>query len=123
MRKMLAGELAKRLRNEKFASVQIYMLTDPTGAATCYVGASVNPAKRLVSHLSDRMPGRKSRWLQGLLDQGLLPHIVMLASVTEREAPHAEQDIIAMMRCLRGESCLNVSRGGYSPRLRMRRGK
>ncbi len=76
--------------------VSIYMLTDPTGADTCYVGRSVHPTVRYKAHLSESGAGKKVAWIRMLKSRGLKPALVVLDAVASTESEQAEADAIAM---------------------------
>ena len=90
--------------------ISIYMLTDPTGADTCYVGSTRNPKLRLIGHCADMgtFGTAKSRWLKMLAQRGLKPILTVLDTVPENERAEVEGDAIAMVRAVRGEHCVNV---------------
>jgi hypothetical protein len=108
--------------------ISIYMLTDPTGADTCYVGSTQNPARRMKQHLADLVlplpqkwdlhafrvgqrrlqpPSRKMRWFKMLHDRGLAPIMHILVTVPESERVKAETDAIGMVKAVRGEHLVN----------------
>ena len=50
--------------------ISIYMLTDPTGADTCYVGMTSQPVEaRFKQHLIEKVCPPKRRWIQQLAAQ------------------------------------------------------
>lgn len=89
------------------------MLTDPTGAASCYVGISKDAHFRYLQHLANsdiqgNPRSRKCNWIRMLLDRGLKPVLNILdAHVPTGDARQAEKDAIAMVRAIRGRDCLN----------------
>jgi hypothetical protein len=91
------------------------MLTDPTGAATAYIGLTSQPvAARVYQHLTDISGyprNRKSKWLRMLLNRGLRPIVTVLDTVSEEDSADAETDAIAMCRAIRGFDCVNTSVG------------
>lgn len=68
----------------------IYHLVDPETTAVRYVGKSRQPKSRLRSHIAEsqeRQNTDKKAWIHGLLQRGLAPILVIVASYqTEAEA-------------------------------------
>lgn len=95
--------------------ISIYMLTDPTGADTCYVGMTSQPVEaRFKQHLIEKVCPPKRRWIQQLAAQRMQPVLTVLDVVPESDWRDAERDAIAMVRAVRGAHCLNVHAGGLS---------
>ncbi len=92
--------------------IEIYGLTDPRTDKVRYVGKTVTTTKqRLAGHISETRAGRASRknaWIAGLLDAGLKPGIVVLATVDDGRK--AEEEWIS-----RFPDLLNVYPGGGGP--------
>lgn len=92
--------------------VSIYMLTDPTGADSCYVGATAQPiAARVKQHMTDLAGNsrqRKAIWLRMLKAKHLMPVVTVLDTVDVFHREEAEQDAIAMVAAVRGANCLNT---------------
>lgn len=65
----------------------IYTLSDPITKQIRYVGKSVNPNRRYHAHLSlSRMAdSHRSRWIYGLLQNGLYPIITIVDTVEDYE--------------------------------------
>ena len=83
------------------------MLTDPTGARTCYIGMSIDPVKRLAQHINDPTNRDMRLWIQCLRVRGLSPVLTILDRCNQSEAKIAEEDAIAIVRAVRGVDCLN----------------
>ena len=88
--------------------VYLYMLTDPTGAETAYIGASTSPKKRLAEHRHGSSSRRMRPWLAMLRHRGLRPTLTVLDTLFAWEAKQAEMDAIAMCKAIRGVHCLNT---------------
>jgi hypothetical protein len=72
--------------------ISIYILTDPTGAATAYVGATKHPMIRLAEHIEgrDKSPRNQcGQWIAGLRHQGLEPVLTVLDVVPPAEVRQA----------------------------------
>ena len=60
----------------------IYALTDPRDAFIRYVGISNNAYRRFREHVQHPYsPSHKDEWINGLLEQGMLPGLVILETV------------------------------------------
>ena len=60
----------------------IYALKDPRDNCIRYVGRSDNPTDRYHRHVYDATPNRyKARWMQGLLNSGYKPRLIILEKV------------------------------------------
>lgn len=70
--------------------VYIYALVDPRDYATRYVGSSVNPQQRLVSHMRDKFGRRKAEWIAELKSIGLKPKLKVLEKITSGAHDEAE---------------------------------
>lgn len=64
-------------------SIYIYGLKDPRDQQIYYVGASSDPERRLIDHMSDTCNQRKREWLNGLKCKGLKPDLVILDTTDE----------------------------------------
>lgn len=90
----------------------IYMLTDPfPGSEICYIGQTKHPENRFRAHLCDPPNKLMRNWIKILRLQGKMPIMNILLECTRKEAKQAEIDAIAIVKAIRGASCLN-----YSPR-------
>jgi len=88
--------------------VYIYMLTDPTGANTCYLGRSHDPRARLKEHMNDLWDqSAKCGWLRMLKHRGLLPKLTYIEKVKREESKQAEADLIGILKAIRGPDCVN----------------
>lgn len=83
------------------------MLTDPTGADTCYVGASYNPSRRLYEHIKDGTSKGMRAWVKILSARGLQPMLNILDTCLPEHAVEAEIDAIQTIKAMRGPHCLN----------------
>lgn len=93
--------------------ISIYKLTDPRGLPFCYVGCTSAPHRRLMTHSSACSAGRTklSHWLKGLKEHGLRPVMTIVEHCEESEARTAEEDIIGVIRAIRGDYwCLNAAK-------------
>ena len=90
--------------------ISIYMLTDPLGFDTAYVGRSTMPKRRMQVHLTIRTDNRAMRsWLLALKARGRCPLMTIVAECDDSDALIAERDAIAMVRAVRGADCLNIA--------------
>jgi hypothetical protein len=90
----------------------LYLLTDPTGADTAYIGQTrYDPKVRLYQHLHDisgNTRNRKCQWIQTLKTRGLCPILTVLdTDIPDAEIKQAEMDAIAMCIAIRGTDCVN----------------
>jgi hypothetical protein len=79
-------------KNDPKVDYAIYGLTDPRDAFIRYIGISNNVYRRFREHVQHPYsPSHKDTWIHGLLEQGMLPGLVILeivqgeASARERE--------------------------------------
>lgn len=91
----------------------IYTLSDPDTREVRYIGKSVDPASRFLSHCrrskkSHRLP--VNRWIAALQNRGLRPTIEIIDQ-TSGDWAALERHYIAKMR-QEGRSLLNVTDGG-----------
>jgi hypothetical protein len=66
----------------------IYHLIDPITKKVRYVGKSTNPKSRLRSHIkesTERQNTQKKKWIYELINQGLEPIIVIVATEPKEE--------------------------------------
>lgn len=89
----------------------IYALVDPRDDAIRYIGASVDPVKRLESHLRDKEGNRKCGWLSELKNLGLTPRLIEIEIASESEWEEAERWWIAECRAV-GCDLTNHTDGG-----------
>ena len=91
----------------------IYALIDPCTDQIRYVGMTDNFTHRYRGHISCKQPNeRKNDWIQGLLDQGLLPSFKILETLYERaEVAKRESYWINHCRSVMGCSLLNIQVG------------
>lgn len=69
-------------KNPKVETYAIYALTDPRDAFIRYIGMSNNAYRRFREHIQyPTSPSHKERWLQELLEHGMLPGLVILETV------------------------------------------
>lgn len=96
----------------------IYILTDPRTRRVCYVGATMDPKKRLSSHIAAARGGKNSPvviWIRELLCLGLKPIFFEVAKVDDWNTEERRW-IQHYSRC--GETLLNVNSKLVQPRLR-----
>jgi plasmid stabilization system protein ParE len=89
--------------------ISIYALFDPLTGVVRYVGATIDPKKRLTQHLFTKR-SRIAGWIRELKQRGDLPGIRILEKVAFEDAPDAEQRWIREMR-ESGQSLLNAHKG------------
>lgn len=96
----------------------IYSLSDPESGDVKYVGATVNPMKRLSVHCSPsaRKGVELGHWLSGLLNRGVRPVLCVLERVDGPEWGERETWWIQRYR-ERGHELLNRNAGGDGPPL------
>jgi hypothetical protein len=95
-------------------TVYIYDLSDPRTSEVRYIGKSVNPKERLATHIRDARRGvvvHCKRWIDGLLQQGLLPVLGIIEKTTKENANEAECYWIACFRFM-GANLTNRTIGG-----------
>jgi hypothetical protein len=93
----------------------IYALRDPESLEVRYIGLSVDPRERLISHLSEARSGidsPKCRWLRTLLQRGLSPRMDILACVPREQGLRSEKGFIEGYF----ESSPLTNRAGLPPR-------
>ena len=99
-------------------TVSLYMLTDPCGRPTCYVGITRDPKNRYKSHCNRTSidpADMLADWISGLRMAGLKPVMTILDIVDRRYATQAEGDAIAMVTAVRGKACLNITQNPLYP--------
>jgi GIY-YIG catalytic domain-containing protein len=103
------GESMRNLRQQaaqprEYRSIFIYGLVDPRNQAIRYIGKSVDPPKRLATHLSKsslKKHTHKNCWIRSLLEGGLKPKLEILSEVDYRDDWTAEEKVwIARLRNL-----------------------
>lgn len=72
--------LQRRTANKKTAVHYVYALIDPRDERVRYIGCSIDPYKRLVSHLYSGDLFNVREWSRELRPLGLIPRIVILDS-------------------------------------------
>jgi NUMOD3 motif len=99
----------------------IYSLHDPVSGDVRYIGKTHHPLhKRLKSHLRetrrpDRAHGRKNRWINSLILQGLMPRICLVEQVPiGKDWEEYEKLWIAKYRALLAGTLLNHMSGGQN---------
>src|ERR1700677_1846485 len=98
--------MGTRLRAIILAMTSIYILTDPLGFDTAYVGRSTKPASRLRDHMNLWTRHRAMhQWLSALKARNLVPCMTVLDECADWEAATAERDAIAMVKAVRGADC------------------
>lgn len=102
--------------SKRQAFVDIYGLIDPRTGRLRYIGKADSANERLRTHLRDiwRRKTPLYRWLSELVSDGLVPQVVILAKCGWQGWRDVEIAYIAEARA-RGESLLNVARGGDQP--------
>jgi len=91
----------------------LYLLTDPTGAETAYIGKTRISSDWLGQHLNDisgNPNNRHCRWLKMLKVRGLKPIMTVLDIVLDADISQAERDAISMCQAIRGTHCVNDNR-------------
>lgn len=111
------------------ASVFIYALVDPRSFEIRYIGKTVSPPRRLLSHIYNAKYQRfhNERWVYSLVTQDMKPVMEILEVVTTDEADEKECWWIAYAKQL-GIQLTNSTSGGegtrnFTPELRSRIGK
>jgi hypothetical protein len=94
--------------------VYIYALRDPDSQEIRYIGKSLNPWKRLSSHIKDKDKTPKTCWIHKLLNQHKKPILDVLDKVKEEYWKEVECLYIAYYKKL-GHPLLNMTEGGDSP--------
>lgn len=92
----------------------IYALTDPETGYVKYVGKTDRPAKRLKNHLNPSalaIKCRRTSWLRGLMNKGLMPGMLILEVVPVEAWRDRECYWIAFYRAL-GAGLVNTAEGG-----------
>lgn len=93
-------------------TVYIYGLVDPRDNRVRYIGKSIEPSKRLVSHLTDKTSNPfKAAWIDELKIKGLKPTIKIIDKCEEYSWCARERFWIAEYRKLEPD-LLNISDGG-----------
>jgi len=93
------------------SNVHIYALCEPATGDVRYVGKATNSTSRLKAHLNDRGDTRRARWIRALRAQNLVPHLLVLESVTADNWQSAERRWIAHYRG-QGVDLTNHTSGG-----------
>jgi len=91
----------------------IYALSDPRTNAIRYVGKSNDPDRRLQDHIvqAPRNKYRTARWVNSLIQQGLVPGIEILEEVVDSEWQVSERKWILLCRA-QGCDLTNHTDGG-----------
>jgi predicted GIY-YIG superfamily endonuclease len=92
--------------------VYLYMLTDPTGAPTCYIGLTEDPRQRIACHLGtlNKEGDRKANWLSNLREKRIglgMAILKVFEGEAARTAGDAETNAIRKYKRQRGDDCLN----------------
>jgi len=78
--------------NPKGVKYAIYALTDPRDAFIRYIGISNNAYRRFREHVQHPIsPSHKEEWIRELLEQGMLPGLVIL-EIVDGEALARERE-------------------------------
>lgn len=94
--------------------VEIYGLYDPDTNELRYVGKANNAAKRLKTHVFERVLNRPvNRWVNKLILQGKAPVMRVLETVPADKWEEAERRLIAEHR--KNSDLLNLADGGAMP--------
>lgn len=62
-------------------TTSIYVLIDPRTNEVRYVGKTVNPVRRLWSHINDKTVCHRTNWIKSLLGLGLKPKMSIIESM------------------------------------------
>lgn len=92
----------------------IYALTDPTTGEVRYVGKADNPKERLRKHLLPSalaIKCRRTSWLKGLLNAGLMPRLHVLEAVQVQDWKARECWWISFYNAI-GPRLVNTAKGG-----------
>ncbi len=93
-------------------TIYIYALKDPTTNEIRYVGKTNNPTNRYAGHLSDKNNRlHKTRWINTLKENGLLPVIEILECASRDNWKERERYWIKKCRS-EGANLTNISIGG-----------
>lgn len=96
------------------SAVEIYGLFDPDTGELRYVGKANNAAKRLKTHLQERVHKRPvNNWVRSLVMQGKSPVMRVLETVAKDKWEEAERRLIAQHR--KTSNLLNLADGGAMP--------
>lgn len=92
-------------------SAYIYVLIDPRTNECRYVGKTVNPQKRLGQHLSERRASYRKNWVQSLLNQNVVPEMIIIDQAPRSEIDDLECFWISYLKYI-GASLVNRTKGG-----------
>jgi hypothetical protein len=89
----------------------IYALIDPRDGEVRYVGKAIDPYVRLNSHLGEKNHRRKSRWLNVLVQQCLIPKVVVLECTNTGGWQAAERSWIKFYRSIGADLTIHTNGG------------
>jgi len=73
----------------------IYALVDPRDSRICYVGVTINPKGRMISHMCVKKPyvasPKLALWIRELLEARLRPVLVVIETVPYQQAHQRER--------------------------------
>lgn len=92
--------------------VYIYGLVDPRDDSIRYVGKSINPKLRWLSHIRDKSVCRKSDWIAELLGMGLTPGVKILCVASSHDWKVKEMEWIKTLS--KQHDLFNTTEGGES---------
>jgi len=75
----------------------VYTLTDPRTDTPKYVGATMDPQRRLSGHISSPNTSEMAQWLDELNDAGHTPTMTLIETATKENLADAEKEAIKRM--------------------------
>ena len=88
-------------------TVYIYGLINPNEPDIIrYIGATINPTKRMIGHKSENHTSKKGKWIESLITQGIEPKMIILAETDQELAASVEDKFLIR----HGDTLVNESK-------------
>ncbi|GAB3881164.1 GIY-YIG nuclease family protein [Spirosoma agri] len=92
----------------------IYILSDPRDNRVRYVGCTLNPKSRLISHISGKSGFKRAEWIDELKVCNLIPTLTVVSTSHEKQAAVLEEIRVYKLYDPSDLVCENPERFKYS---------